>query len=146
MIETARTVEEVAVKLAKVEPGVTVAGPALDGGWGLTTRHNRYNVHLGFRQLHRRHVGEDTILIADGKLYLDPRPPDDGRPLTDLVREGLPSNCALFALPDQYVISRDPFDRPQVEWQVGIVVSGPGMEAPNWGQNCLFIVPQQPWI
>lgn len=143
MIESARTLEEVADKLAKVGPDITVAGPDLNGRWGLTTRHNGYSVHLGIGQLHQRHDGGAT-LIADGKLYLDPKPPDEGRPLNDLVREGLPGNCALYDLPDQYVISKDPFQRDQAEWKVRIVISGPGMgEVSNLGQNTFFIVPQQ---
>lgn len=146
MIETARTLEEVAAKLAKLEPGVTVAGPNLNGGWGLTTRHNGYNVHLEIGQLHQRHDGGSATLIADGKLYLDPKPPDEGRPLADLVREGLPGNCALYGLPNQYVISKDPFQGDQVEWKVRIIVSGPGMGVPNLGQNIFFIVPQQPYL
>lgn len=142
MIETARRLQDVAVMLARVEPGVTVAGPALDGGLGLTTKHNGYTVHLGIGPFHCRHDDDSTILIANGKLYLDPKPPDDGRPLIDLVRAGLPSNCALASLPGQHVVSRDPFQREQLEWQVGIVVSGLGMGVSNLGQNSIFIIPK----
>lgn len=145
MIEIARRLQDVADMLAKVEPGVTVAGPDLNGGFGLTTRHNRYIVHLGIEQLRPCHEGDSTTFIALGKLYLDPKPPDDGPPFVDLVRKGLPGNCGLYSLPD-HVISTDLFGRDQVEWPVGIIVTGPGMAASNPGQNSFFITPRQSWI
>lgn len=140
MAEFENTVEGVGKRLSQVtEPSITVIGPALDGGWGLTARHNGSLVHLGIRN--PRSLPTSTTLVAEGTLYLDPIPDYSTRPLAELVREGLPPHCAILSLPDPR-ISRDLFDRRQAEWTVKVVIEGPGQTPQSWGKNTFFIRPQ----
>lgn len=142
-IEFVNTLSEVAVKLAEIKPDVTVAGPALNGGWGLTTEHDGYKVHLGIGQLHKRR--ESTSYVADGKLYLNLKALNNGRPLVDLLKAGLRDNFALSSLSDGHVLSKDPSGQDQFEWEVDIFVPERGLSEQSLAQDTFFITSKQPW-
>lgn len=138
MIEVAETIEKAGERIHHITgPGATVIGPALDGGWGITTRHSGSLVHLGINNIHR--PPGKTALEADGMLYLDPKPENEQRPLSELVREGLPDNCGVFSLPDHYRVSRDLSGREQAVWSVRVVIHGSGTSPSSWAQNTFLI-------
>lgn len=143
MIEVAATIQEVGERIDHITgSGVTVIGPALDGGWGITTRHNGFLVHLGISNIHLS-PGK-TALEANGRLYLAPKPENEQRPLSEVAIEGLPDNCGVFSLPEHYRVSRDPFGREQAEWLVTVAISGPGTTPYAWSGNTFLIRAAKP--